>query len=386
MRHLVTLIVLLLVAAGAAQADWEAGVAAFKAKNYSQAVTEFSAVVEEQPEYAGGHLMLGRSLLLSKQAGKAVPHLQRALELAPDDANTQLALGQALYQSGKYKECSQILGKLNVGSLPQGTQAAIYQMRGGAFQRSNEEDKALADFKKWAQLAASDGNAQYAYGAAALKAGDTQVAVSALEKAYRINGTDTKVVKTYVDALKRQGRLSQGATKDQSYQKAVGAAQKLVATDASFDNLLLLGEVEMGAKSYDSAVATLRKATAKKPNEWLPFYYIGQAQTAAGDFGNAEQPLQAALQKATKPDDQKKIWDQLGYVYEKQKKFDDSISAYQRAGNARGESRVAENKKIAEENKAADAHNAEIKRLQEERDKIREALQNTPTASPPPVP
>ena len=91
MRKLITtlsLVALLILGAGAAQADWEAGVAAFKAGNFAEAINQFKAVVEAQPEYAGGHLMLGNAYLKANQPKQAVPQLQKALELNQGDAQT----------------------------------------------------------------------------------------------------------------------------------------------------------------------------------------------------------------------------------------------------------------------------------------------------------
>lgn len=360
-------------------ADWDAGVEAFKSGNYKQAAAEFQTVVDQQPDFPGGHLMLGQSLMRDKQAAQAVPHLRRALELNPGDVNTQLVLGQALYQTGKYRETTQVLAQINASSLPKSQQAALYKMRGGAYQKIGQDDTALSDLQKAAQLLPSDGGAQFAYGAAALKAGQTEAAVAALEKAMALDPKE-QVIKTYVQALVRQGRLSKGAQKNAAYNKAASAAKRL---PASFDNLLLLGEVELGAKTYDSAIATLQKASAKKSSDWLPYYYIGQAHTAKGTYAQAESPLNNALSHTSSTTDQKKIWRQLGYVYEKQKKFDAAISAYQKAGDAGGERRVADNKKIAEENLEADEHNRRIQELEAERQRLKEEMEALPGGAPP---
>ena len=58
---------LLLALAIPAEAGWEEGVAAFRAQNYAQAIEEFRVVVEDQPEWAGGHRMLGQSFLMPLQ-------------------------------------------------------------------------------------------------------------------------------------------------------------------------------------------------------------------------------------------------------------------------------------------------------------------------------
>jgi TolA-binding protein len=86
---------LLLLCAGVAfaDADWDAGVTAFKAGKYSEAAAAFQKYVEKMPDAYQGHQMLGQALLQSKQYGQAATHLQKANELKGGDAAIQLVLG-----------------------------------------------------------------------------------------------------------------------------------------------------------------------------------------------------------------------------------------------------------------------------------------------------
>ena len=138
----------------------------------------------------------------------------------------------------------------------------------------------------------------------------------------------------------------------------------------------------MGAKQYEAAVATLQRAAAKNPNDWLPHYDTGRAHIGNGQFVAAERALKNALDKPG-AGEQKDIWGQLGYAYEKQKKFQDAILAYQKAGDSVGVGRAQDNQRIAEENKEIDKEAAEIKRLQDEQEEIRKQLEDLPGAPPP---
>jgi tetratricopeptide (TPR) repeat protein len=376
--------VLALTLPGLAAADWEAGVAAFKDGNYQEAAQHFQEVIEQQPDLFQGYLMLGHTLLKDRQAAKAVAHLQKALELNAGDVQTSILLAQALYQTRKYREVAQVLSRVDASSLPKATQATVYRMRGGAYLSTGQTDKAVADLGKAAELSPSDAKAQYDYGRAAYAAGQTKTAVQALEKAVRLDGQDPEIRKDYVEALKRMGRMAQGAEKVTAYEKAEAAAQALVSARPTYDNLLLLGEVQLGAKSYDAAVDTLTKASAQKANDWLPLFYLGQALAAKQQFVSAEQPLRKALELATAADDQKTVWRQLGFVHEKQKKYEESIAAYQRAGDSGGVARVEENKRIAEENREIEEHNQMVEELADEAKALEEELKSLPGGAPPP--
>ena len=59
--------VMALSVATLAQADWASGVAAFQSGDLSVAVAEFQAIAQSQPEWPGGHKMLGMTYLRMKK-------------------------------------------------------------------------------------------------------------------------------------------------------------------------------------------------------------------------------------------------------------------------------------------------------------------------------
>ena len=75
-----------------------------------------------------------------------------------------------------------------------------------------------------------------------------------------------------------------------------------------------------------------------------------------------------------KPDDLKLIWTQLGFAYEKQKKYAQSIEAYQFAGNQGGVARVQENERTTRFNKQVEEENKVIKEMEAEAAKLEREL------------
>ncbi|MCY3590810.1 MAG: tetratricopeptide repeat protein [Acidobacteria bacterium] len=69
-----------LVLSPAAFADWQAGIDAYRARDFEQAVAEFRQFVDERPDQHAGHLMLGRSLFAAERYKAAAA----ALRLAED--------------------------------------------------------------------------------------------------------------------------------------------------------------------------------------------------------------------------------------------------------------------------------------------------------------
>ena len=90
----------------------------------------------------------------------------------------------------------------------------------------------------------------------------------------------------------------------------------------------------------EKALHHLRKAYDLNPNDLGIKVALGRSYADNRQYPKAERILQAALKNQTKPKDLKIIWRQLGYTYEKQKKFSKSIEAYQNAGDERSVARV----------------------------------------------
>jgi tetratricopeptide (TPR) repeat protein len=276
------------------------------------------------------------------------------------------------------------LSKIDASSLPSNLQGFLAQLKAVALTKTGQSDQAYSEFARAARANPNDAEAQYAFGTAAYNDGSTQEAVDALAKAVRLDGSDVKKWNAYAKALNRLGRESRGDAKIQAYRRAVEASRKVVSADASYDNLVQLGEAQLGAKDYDGAVTIFQQAVGKNSGAWLPPFYIGQAYTAKKQYRSAESALRTALEKASSSADQVRIWRQLGFVHEAQKSYDEAIDAYQRAGDTRGVQRVQENREIAEFNKGVEAEAEVIRALQEEQEAIRKELEELP-GGPPPV-
>lgn len=378
MRKYMTLIALaaLLVAAGVADAGWNEGVAAFQAGDLNKAAAEFRQVVEDAPDYDGGHFMLGQVLLKQGKDQEALSHLRKAYELKSDDVSYQMALGKAYLANDRFSDAATMLQRINAGSLPKTQQEAYYQMLGVALDRSGNEGAALDAYRQLTQQVPNDADAWLRYGTTAYNAGQTDTAVSALERAVRLDGNDVAKQEAYAKALVRKARLSKGSVKRQTYQTAVDVARKMVQQQDDYDNLLFLGEVQLGAAQYREAVQTLRQAAAKSGGDWHTYYYQSQAHTLLSQYDDAAETAQQALDRADSELTRKRIWDQIGFAHEKQKNYDQAIAAYEKAGNQGGVTRVSENKRIAEENLDIEEHNQQIQELEEERKRLEEELRD----------
>jgi len=378
MRKTLVSILASLAIAGPALAGWEEGVAAFTKKDYEAARSEFQKVVDQNPDAFSGHYMLGLSLGFLNRKEEALNHLRKAYDLNPNDLAIKIELGRAYINMRRYADASKLLGTVgdaDLGKLDERRKGAFYQMRATAREKNNEEDGAFADYKKLAGLFPQDAQIQLKYGVLASNADLMSEALSALDRAHRAAPNDQDVKRSYITVLKKQGRtLRDKNAKKQAYLKAANFAADLVKLEASYDNLLLKCEVELGASLYAEAVGSCKSASVKKPKEWLAQFYLGQAYAANKQFAEAEPPLAQAAQLAKSTEDLKTVWSQIGFVYEKQQKYSQSVEAYEKAGDRAGVARVQKNEETAQENARIEAENARIEQMRKEAEELEKQL------------
>jgi tetratricopeptide (TPR) repeat protein len=220
-----TLVLVLLTAT--AHAGWEEGRAAFQKGDLNQAANEFKAVVDGQPDWPGGHFMLGWTYLRMNRNQDAITHLRKAYDLDKNNAAYQLRLGEAYVKAGRYSDAVGFLSKINPSSLPKDMQGFLAQLK--AVAKSKSGQSALGELAAAIKIDPNNADLQYQYGAAALNEGQTDTAIRALETAVRLDPGDADKQRAVANVYLRKGRTTRGAGKVGYYQKAVGAAQKVVA-------------------------------------------------------------------------------------------------------------------------------------------------------------
>lgn len=373
----------LLFAGTAVQAGWDEGVAALKAKDYATAAKEFKTVVDKQPDWAPGQRMLGQVLVKLGRTDEALTHLRKAYDLDPADAATQFALGQAYVEARRYADGASVLSKLDRGKLPASQQSSLDQLLAVALSKSGQDGQALTALSRAAAASPNDAKVQYQYGVAALNSGDLGAAIKALEKSVSAKA-DEDNRKALVQALMQQGRRTTGSAKTESYRRAAAVAKDLTTGSASYDNLMMHAGAALGAKDYDGVIASADRASRANANDWLPYYYKGQAYTKKEQFNSAEQELRKALNHANNNADKTTVWSQLGFVFEKRKAYDDAIAAYRQAGNNAAADRVQKNKETAEFNTNVEEQNAALEELRREEEALKNQLKKLPGSSDPP--
>jgi tetratricopeptide (TPR) repeat protein len=74
-----------------AEAEFESGLSLFHRSQYEEAIPYFERATKLLPEYWRAHLYLGRSYLNLGEWQKALPPLRTAFQIAPEEANKEVA-------------------------------------------------------------------------------------------------------------------------------------------------------------------------------------------------------------------------------------------------------------------------------------------------------
>jgi tetratricopeptide (TPR) repeat protein len=162
--------------------------------------------------------------------------------------------------------------------------------------RMDDAPASLAFITRAADLSPGDGSIVNQLGVALLACGRKREAAAAFDKATALNPKDPLPL---LNAAQNQADLGDWAKAKQFAE----AASALIPEDAT--PWLLLGRFQMRQEKYADAVAPLKEAARRAPDQPMVQYYLGKSLAAAGRREEAREPLRAALQ-GNPPDDVRK--------------------------------------------------------------------------------
>lgn len=104
-------------APGLAATTWDDAVSAYRAGDYARTSELLLPLAESNPDHAGTHLLLGRSLLALDRSGEAVRWLEAAVRLDPEDPSAQLSLATAQVNLGAADDAVRTLATIDPATL-----------------------------------------------------------------------------------------------------------------------------------------------------------------------------------------------------------------------------------------------------------------------------
>ena len=297
-------------------ADWQAGVDAFNQGSFEVAAEHFAATVKTNPNWAGGHLMLGRALSALERHDEGIEHLKTALILAPGDPTATIALGQALLAAERNDEAQDLFAAVDAAALTAPMRTEVERLLAQAMVAGGHADEAVA--RLGASLAADDDNpALHRAMAAALQAtGDRAAAIDHLARAFALDPTARDSGRVAVTgALAAAGASADADERLDLYARALPLAVALATAFPEAAHDLAAGEAALGARELEVAATWFTAAVAKAPDDPIALFYLGRTLTSLNRDGDALPHLEKALAANPEADLAARVHDQLARVH-----------------------------------------------------------------------
>ena len=303
MRRLIAALVisgagfLLAATSSAANDHWSQGLAAFNEGSFDIAAEHFEAVTETNPSWPGGYYMLGRCHTGLGNTTAAIEMLTKAHELDPKDADTVVALGEALVAAGEpVADVSSLLESLpeELQSRAAAQLASVLVNDGKAAAAEailldcvakNQEDPQL--FRLLGQSQKSQGlidRAFVSFSRAFTLDSDEASARAAIQSAFALAETEP-------DPVRQQ----------QWFDHALEVSEALVEVVPTSENHRTAGQAAFAAHELENAVRHFRVAVKLDENDPKTLYLLGRTLVTLDREAEAEDVYSEALTKA--PDD-----------------------------------------------------------------------------------
>jgi arylsulfatase A-like enzyme/Tfp pilus assembly protein PilF len=226
------------------QRDMRQALARFQAGDYAAAARALERAARTGPPSFNVAYYLGRSLFELRRFAEAVPHLERAAEMAP--------------------------GRHSLSGL---ASAPIYARLVEAYAEAGQPQKAMATLDKALQAAPGHAELVRARGSLLLRQGDLAGARAALEKARAADPSEPRLHVELANCYRNLGDLP----------KAEASAREAVRLDSrSADAQLALGLVSGALGRNAEATRALREAVRLSPEHPDALFYLAAVEMRAG--------------------------------------------------------------------------------------------------------
>jgi tetratricopeptide (TPR) repeat protein len=275
-----------------ALADYKQAVTYYNQSRFDKTIQELKPDLDSNSEWEFGHRLMGLSYLNLKNNALAISSLTRAVQLKSTAFSTYQGLGQAYFNMQRLDNCIQSLTQGEPYAKTSEEQYQLLHLRGSAYYK-------LQKFKD-----ASDD----------------------LTAAIRIKPNEWSDFSQLGIALYNLNRY------DEAIQTLLRALAMKAGHNVTMEFLgkayFKKGVAALSAKQYDQALEFFRKARENNPRDGFTFYNIAEAYLFQKNYPEAEKALNQALELMPRSAE---AYQRMGLVYEKQKKWDLSLNAYQKA-------------------------------------------------------
>lgn len=182
------------------------GICYLKTEEWESARRAFAGMFSAPPDGALAHLMLAKMMVRQKMEGRAVPEIQKALELDPRLPMAHFLLGEIdLYQGKAPDALREFQKELDINP----TVWLVYWRLGDAYARMEKFDEAENALKQSIWLNESFTGSYLLMGEIELKKGDLELAAGFLERALKLDPQNSYAHYALGRAYQRMGRTEE---------------------------------------------------------------------------------------------------------------------------------------------------------------------------------
>jgi tetratricopeptide (TPR) repeat protein len=279
--------------------------------------------VEHNPEDFDATAKLGEWLLDRQEPQEAVPYLERAFRLNPEDTETDYALALAYARTGEYKQARTRLEDL---LADRAEDAGLYELLADVEEKMNDPLAAVGSYQRAAELNPSEANL-FTWGSELLLHLAAEPAIEVYSKGHRL----------YPDSMRMLVGLGAASYSRGLFEQA--AEYLCEASDLNPQDplpYLLLGKIQAVEASPSASLEPRLKRFARlQPNNALANYYyavsLWKRRSGPQDVQTATE-VESLLKKSVELDRTLGPgYLQLGILYAERKDPSRALSAYQKA-------------------------------------------------------
>ena len=323
-----------LLAAEPVAADWNTGLGLYNQGHFEEAAEHFQEVVQTNPDWPGGYLMLGRCQLALKRYDEALLNLKSAVALGPEDPANIAALSRALMAVDRADEARELLEGVDLEQLKPAWKVEIARMLAYCLLTEDRAADAVALLETCLADDPDDDAVHAAIGSAYEAAGDRALAFEHLARAFALDPSDSASGRAAVSIAMA---LAEAAADDELAAsldaRALEIATKLATAAPRYEHALLAGEAALGAHREEDAAVWFAAAVEERPQEPLARFYLGETLADLNRSDEAIDNLRVALGAAPDNELAARIHGRLGRLLACRLELAEAARHYRAAGD-----------------------------------------------------
>jgi protein O-mannosyl-transferase len=270
-------------------AHYNLGVALDKNEKLDEAIVQYQASLQSNPDYAEAHYNLGLDLFQKGKVNEAIAQYQEALQINPDYAEAHNNLGNAFFQMGKMEEA---IAQEQEALRIKPDNAETHYNLGNTLLQTGKVDEAITQYQAALQIKPDFVEAHNNLGKVLLQEGRTEEAIAQLQTVLQINPAYTTARLNLGNILLQKGNAADAIVQ---YQKAL----QIEPDNPQVQNTLawlLATCAEASLRNGEKAVRLARQANALTGGENpAVLHTLAAALAETGRFGEAVQSAQKAI-------------------------------------------------------------------------------------------